>query len=1052
MRNLITYFIKYPISGNVLMLVIFIFGWFGMQNLKSTFFPVSESKIINVVATYPGSSPEEIENRIIQTIENNLKGVSGIERVSSVSNENIGTITVEILKGYDIDLIVQDVKNAVDQINSFPPAMEPARVFKREVLNFAISFAISGNTTLKTLKEKAKIVEDDLRALPGISKVSVSGYPAEEIEVSFKEANLRAFDLSFQQAVNAIKSANIDLTGGIIKTNKEDLLIRARSKKYYANDLNTIVVKAFPDGRKVYLKDVAKVADKWTDNPNRTYLNGDPSVVFTIQTTINEDILGAAAIVRDYIDDFNGKNDLIAATIVRDSTVTLQQRIAMLTENGIVGFVLVLLFLSLFLNIRLSGWVAISIPISMLGMFILATFSGLTINVMSLFGMILVVGILVDDGIVIAESIYQKYEQGMPRIEAAIEGTMEVFPAVFSAIITTIIAFSTFYFLDGRLGDFAPDLAFVVMATLGFSLIEGAFILPAHVAHSKALQGKKKENWVEQKTNAVMRFLRDRLYAPVLTFSINNKLLSIAIPIALFMITIGGISGGIIRSTFFPSLEQDNISISLAMEAGTRDYITEDNLKIIEKAVWESNKVLMDMRGDDTTNVILKVERKIGPSAHEGSINVTLLDAETRNIPAYEVTSVVRDNTPQIIGTDKLLFGSGTPFGKPISVSLLGNNLEELNAASRELKEELAQLSAVKDITDNNQKGLKEVIITLKDKAELLGLNLQQVLAQVRQGFFGGEVQRLQRGQDEVKIWVRYAEEDRSSLERLNNMRIRIGNGKEYPLSEIANYEIKRGILGINHLDGKREIKVEAELSSPTISASDINTEIKNTIVADLLNKYPSVQASFEGQSKSAAKTQNSGAKVIPVILILMLTIVTLTFRSFYQAILIFLLIPFGLIGVGWGHWVHDVQISLLSGFGIIALIGIMVNDSLVFVSAFNGNMKAGLPFKEALTKAGLSRFRPIVLTSVTTISGLAPLILETSFQAQFLIPMAIATAYGLFIATYTTLIVLPVLLITLNTFRVYLNWLWYGKKPTSEEVEPAVKELEVENPKNVTA
>ncbi len=358
----------------------------------------------------------------------------------------------------------------------------------------------------------------------------------------------------------------------------------------------------------------------------------------------------------------------------------------------------------------------------------------------------------------------------------------------------------------------------------------------------------------------------------------------------------------------------------------------------------------------------------------------------------------------------------------------------------------------MKDITDNNQKGLKEVIINLKDKAELLGLNLQQVLAQVRQGFFGGEVQRLQRGQDEVKIWVRYAEEDRSSLERLNNMRIRIGNGKEYPLSEIANYEIKRGILGINHLDGKREIKVEAELSSPTISASDINTEIKNTIVADLLNKYPSVQASFEGQSKSAAKTQNSGAKVIPVILILMLTIVTLTFRSFYQAILIFLLIPFGLIGVGWGHWVHDVQISLLSGFGIIALIGIMVNDSLVFVSAFNGNMKAGLPFKEALTKAGLSRFRPIVLTSVTTISGLAPLILETSFQAQFLIPMAIATAYGLFIATYTTLIVLPVLLITLNTFRVYLNWLWYGKKPTSEEVEPAVKELEVENPKNVTA
>jgi multidrug efflux pump subunit AcrB len=447
MKRFINYFIKYPVAANLIMFGILILGIVGGLSMKSTFFPEVESRIISIQLVYPGASPEEVEEGIIQKIEENLKGVTGVERYTSVSQENSGSVTVEVFKGYDTDEVLQDVKNAVDQISSFPVDMEPAIVYKRENLGFAISFAISGDVDLATLKRFGRQVEDDLLGTDGISKVTLSGFPDEEIEIAFREKDLRAYQLTFQQATQAVRAANVEITGGSIKGQDEELLVRARNKEYYADGLRDIIVKTDANGSVIRLHQIAEVKDQWADSPNRSFLNGEPSVVVNVQNTLEEDMITITDKVLEYIDAFNEKNEVVQATVIRDGSVVLRQRIALLTENGILGFTIVVILLAMFLHWRLAFWVAIAIPISFAGMFIMANACGVTINVISLFGMILVIGILVDDGIVIGENIYQQYEQGVPRLQAALNGTLQVLPAVFAAIITTVVAFSSFSLL-----------------------------------------------------------------------------------------------------------------------------------------------------------------------------------------------------------------------------------------------------------------------------------------------------------------------------------------------------------------------------------------------------------------------------------------------------------------------------------------------------------------------------------------------------------------------------------------------------------------------------
>ena len=1044
MKRAVGYFIKYPVLADTVLVLFFIFGFFGLKNMRSSFFPEVESRTIQVQVIYPGASPQEVEEGVVLRIENEIRGVTGVERISSVSQENSGVVTVEVIKGYDTDDVLIDVQNAVDRIPTLPEGMEPVRTFTVENVRPAVSFALSGeDVDLRALKAIARRVEDDLRAIEGISKVELQGLPEEEIEIAFREEDLRAQGITFAQAALRVRAANIDITGGKVRTEAEELSIRARNKHDRAHELRDIVLKATPDGRFVRLGDVADLRDRWADDPTRNYLNGAPAVVVAVSSTVSEDILFIAEESVAYMERFNERGEAVHADLISDATIALRQRIDMLATNGVQGFLLVVLFLAMFLNIRLAFWVALSIPVAFAGMFVLANFFGITINVMSLFGMIIVVGILVDDGIVIAESIYQEHEKGASPVRAAVDGTMNVLPAVISAVFTTVAAFSTFFFLDGRLGDFAPALAFVVISTLIISLIEGAFILPAHIAHSKALKEREK-NAFEQRLDRLMQRMRHGFYEPFLERALRSPILAFGIFFFLLNLTFGALGAGWIQTTFFPVVERDDINVELEMVAGTREHIVNAELARIEDVIWRVNEELKAQR-EDSLDVVLKVQRKLGPRPEQGSLFVVLLDGETRDLKTDKLSALVRERTGEIPGAEKATFGIASPFGKPVSVSLRGHDLEDLDHAKDELIGELQQLSFLRDVVTSDRPGEREVVLRLKEKAFALGLTHQDVLAQVRQGFFGAEAQRVQRGQDEIKIWVRYDEEGRSSLRDLEDMRIRTADGNAYPLRELADHRIERRVKAINHLDGRREVRVEADMASFDKSVTDAQAAVADELLPPILQRYPSVTYSFEGQGEQSKKVGRSVQKILPITLILMLAMIVITLRSFWQMIAIVACIPFGFIGMGWGHFIHGVQISLLSGFGAIALIGVMVNDSLVLVSAFNGLVKQGMPFRQAVHEAAVSRFRPILLTSVTTIAGLAPIVLNKSFQAQFLVPMAITIAYGLFVATFITLFLLPVYLVWVNGLKRGVYWLWNARLPEAREVEPAYKEIEFE-------
>ncbi len=1048
MKKLIAYFIKYPIGGNIIIIAFFIFGLLGYSILKSSHFPLSPSSIINITLNYPGASPQEMEEGVVLKIEENLKGLQNIERVTSTSSENTAVITIEIIRGADINVVLADVKNAVDKVPTFPSGMEPPIISKVENQREVISFVVSGiGVPLKTLKTKAQKIEKDLLRMDGISMVSINGLPDEEIEIAVKEDVLRAYQITFRQVADAVAKNSLITTGGSIKTNAEEYLIRASHRAYYAPDLENIILKSEANGNIVRLKEVAELKDRFNETPNSLAYNSKTAVRIVVNSTNNEDLLSIAEKVKEYIKVYNAKNSIIHLDIISDSSITLNQRTDLLFSNGIQGILLVLLMLSLFLKPRLAFWVAFGMPISFLGMFALVSQFNVTINVMSLFGMIIVIGILVDDGIVIAENIYTRFQRGEKPIHAAINGTIEVLPSIVSAVLTTMLAFVIFFYIDGRMGDFFSEISIIVIITLGVSMLEALIILPAHIAHSKALSKKSKTYVFNVWADKIMRFLRDTTYVPFLRFVVKNRFFVLSILIALLLITFGALKGGIIRSTFFPEIASDRISIKLTMPQGTNVHITDSIISFIESRAWEVNKEYMAKQsGGDS--VIQNIIKTIGPGSARASLDINLLPGELRDFSAPELTKAIQDLSGEFYGVESLTFGSGAIFGgSPVSVSLLGNNISELKAAKTELKTALGKMQGLKDISDNDPQGIKEIKISLKDNAYFLGLTLNDVMLQVRSAFFGNEAQRFQRMQDEIKVWVRYDENERKSIKNLDDMRIVTSSGVRIPFSEIANYTIERGEISINHLDGQREIQINADMKDSKASASDFMSTIKSEIMPGIFQKYPSVTALYEGQNREAEKVQKSIWPIGFIILVMMYIVIAFTFRSYSQPVLLLLLVPFSFIGVGWGHFIHDIPVNMLSVLGMIALVGIMVNDGLVFISKFNTNLKTGMKYNDALLDAGKSRFRAIFLTTITTVAGLTPLIFfEKSLQAQFLIPMAVSVAYGISMATILTLVLLPVLLSYTNSLKVNLSYFWEGIKPAKESVERAVKELDNEN------
>ncbi len=1038
MRGIINFFLRNTVAANLLMVFIFIMGIFGLLQLKTTFFPETSLKNINIQLVYPGASPEEMEEGVVTKIEENLIGVNGIKRSSSASSENAASINVELEKGFDIDLVLQDVKNAVDQISSFPRLMEPPVIYKIDPVNDAYIFAISGEMDLRALKSLSRKIEDELLAKDGISKVEISGFPEEEIEISFREVDMRSMNITFDEAINAVAQTNLLTTGGTIKTDDEELLIRAKNKKYYADAFNDVVIRSSADGGIVKLSQIADIKDQWEDSPTRSYLNGEKAVVINVKNTRAEDMFGNSNTTIEYLKGFKEQYPNVTVSEIRDGKKYLNGRIEFIKKNGLIGFLLVLVLLAMFLNIRLAFWVALAIPISFAGMFLAAAYLGITINVITTFGMVVVIGILVDDGIVIAENIFQHYENGASRFDAALNGTLEVLPAVSASILTTVIAFSAFFFIDGFLGEAFSQMAVVVIFTLIFSLIEGALILPAHIAHSKALtQGN--QNKITQFFDGIMNLLKEKIYGPILKLSMNYPLPIFALCLSGLMIVFGALSGGFIKGTFFPFVQSDNFNVSLEMPAGTSVDQVYDILDKIEEASWKVNQDLKDEYFAGEKDVIELIEKKVGPSSYQAGLTFYLMDGEERpEIKNRMITNAIKKELGPIHEADKLIFGIGNIFGDPVSISLLSSNSVQLNQAVDALKQDLTSISDLTDIQDTNKEGLKEISLSLKPKAFNLGLTLGDIMRTIRQGFFGAEIQRLQRGADEVKVWVRYKLDDRSSIADLSEMRIRTAGGLAVPLSDLVEFNTERGVVAINHIDGQREIRITADVASDDVSVSDINSDIQSELLPKVLEKFPEVRTGMEGQARDNAETMSSMRKVMPIIFLCMFFVIVMTFSSVSQALIVFMLLPFGFIGVGLGHWLLGIPISFLSVLGIIALIGIFVNDALVFISTFNSKIKEGIPFKEALYDTGMSRFRPITLTTLTTVAGLLPLMLEKSVQAQFLIPMANSVAFGLITGTFVLLALIPALLTIANSIRLFSTRLWTGAEISPEMVEPA--------------
>jgi multidrug efflux pump subunit AcrB len=1047
MKPVLAFFVRYPVWANVLMVSIIGFGLISQNQLKFSFFPEIPPHIISIQVEYIGGSPEEVEEGIVLKIEENLEGIEGIERVTSVSRENFAQVTVEVLKDEDTDKVLQDVKNAVDKIGSFPLNSERPVIFEQKYRSQVLSIVLYGEPDLFNLRHMAEVFRDQLLDAEGISQVTLRGLPNLEFSVEVNEETLRRYRMTFQEIAAAISAANVNISGGKLETASEEMLIRSWGRRYHVHSLHDIPVRGNPDGTVIRLEDISVLEERWQDIPDRTYYNGSNAVILSIEKTRQEDILRIARRAKVMMEEFNETHEGVMTIVLDDRTVPLQQRLDLLIKNGLMGLALVLVLLSFFLNTRMAFWVSIGIPFSFTGMFIVIYLVGITINVISLFGMIIVVGILVDDAIVVGENIYAHYERGKPPMQAAIDGAVEMLAPVCTSVATTIVVFLPFFFLDGVLGKFIWHLALVVIASLVFSLIEAFLILPAHLAHSKGLHHHANDNRLRRRIERSIDYCTNRIYGPVLRLAMDYKWLTVITPAALVMITVGLLRGGVIQTTFFPEIDGDSLPISLSLTAGTQEYETNRHLARIEAVCRRVNEELVRERSDGR-DVILGIKREIGindfneQGSHAGRLTLQLLDGETRDMFSSEIANRLREAVGPIPEAQKLTYGRVSMFGKPVSVSLLGNNLGALKRGRDLLMAELENFSSLKDVVDSEQEGRREVNVTLKPRAYALGLTTRDVVGQIRQGFFGQEAQRIQRGRDEIRVWVRYPEQDRASLGFLDQMRIRTPLG-EYPFSELATYEIKRGISQINHLNRRREITVEASLADEKLDLPPILEEIREDVIPRVLGQVHGLQVSYEGQSREQNKVTSSIARAFPLSLVVMFIMIVLVFRSVMQAALVFSLIPLGLVGAIWGHGIQGIQLNMLSIYGIIALAGIVVNDSIVFVDQINRNLRGGLTLYAGVYQAGLSRLRPILLTTLTTSIGLAPVMLEGSRQAQFLIPMAVSVAYGLLFGTFILLIVLPAGFLVLNSLRHKTAVLLGAKTVTSEAVEPAVKELE---------
>ena len=1111
MRKLITFFVNRPVWGNAFIFVVIIFGIFALSNTKKSFFPELDPNTIVVSVFYPGASPNEMEEGVTIKIEQAVKGIAAIDEINSTSSENMATVNIKAYQDADMDQLLSDVENAINSINSFPEGAEKP-IIKRltsggmgSVVAFIGISAKDKNISDIKLVDLATKVEQDLLNTKNITEIVEMGFPTKEITINIRENDLLRYNTSFQEISMAISSKNNNITTGFIRGNLQEMSIRSNDRVLNPEDISKIILKTTRSGEIVSIGDVADVNLGYSEDSQESTFNGLPAVSFQIEKTVEQDIEDISKTLHDYQEKFNKENPEFQFDIYFEFNELLEGRIDLLTKNGLTGLILVLVFLGLFLNVKLSSWVAFGIPFSFLGMFILGSFYGITINMISLFGMILVVGILVDDGIVIAENIYAHFEKGKSAKQAAIDGTMEVLPSVCSSVITTIVAFSVLFFVEGL--EMMREMAFVTIGCLIFSILEGFITLPSHLSKKYVLNANPKiplSYWtgigfiiigliliisgiylfpsekpsmdilfptvmilfgliiafngfskspIENKVRAIadhfIKWFRDNMFREAVDLLNGKKRkwyrLSFFAPMAFTFIVIAMLVNGTLSSTFFPNIQPDFFTIEVAYNPGSNENQTKEFIEQATIILIEENERIKKETGDEimtyyTSNV--GFSQNIGQAGnHTGSINV-FVDAENTKLPLDTLMNRINKRINQLDASkiaEDVYVGGFNRFGKEIEIGLTSTNEGELLSARDELKNELNRMSGVINVKDNMPPGRNEIQLEMKEQSEIYGISKSEILSQIRQGFFGQEAQRVIIGTDEVKIWVRYPLEDRNSIYDLYNMKIKNAQGIQIPLEKLCTFSMGRAPESLKRLNGQRIIKVDAGTIDPD-KVADINKNIFDSIIPKVSSVYPNVSALKLGQFERSQKTGDSMQYVTMVLVFLMFVILMLHFNSLSQAFLIMLVIPSGIAGSIIGHGLVGIPVSILSVFGMIALIGVLVNDAIVFLDRYNNLLIEGESIKSAASKAAVSRFRPILLTSITTVAGLLPMISETSMQAQFLIPMATSIAFGVLFGTVFILFFYPSAILFWNEGARIRKRIFSGEKVSELEAEPVFR------------
>ena len=1050
-HKFLTWFADNPVAANLMMAIFITGGFISLISMHKEEFPNIEPGIVQIQIPYLGAAPEEVEEAVCIRVEEAIEGVDGMDRFFSVSREGMCSVMVELSQNADITTVLNDIKGNVDAISTFPAETEKPIVSSMQFKGQTISLAVHGNTDEATLKLLAEEIRDDISALEGISQVSVTYARPWEISIEVSEQTLRQYNLTMNQIANAIRRASLDLPGGSIKTQGGEILLRSKGQAYRGPDFEDIVVVTRPDGTNIEIGDIAVVKDAFQEGFLRAKFDGERSVAVTVYRVGQEDTITSANSVKRYIEKKRVQLPPgISLTVWIDESIALNRRISALTLNAYAGLALVLLILTLFLRFKVAIWVAAGIPIAILGAIWMFPFAGINISSLTIFAFILVLGIVVDDAIVVGERIFSHETIQKNHREAAIAGTAEVITPVVFGVLTTIAAFLPILLIAGRMGQFFSIIGWVVLICLVFSILECMLILPAHLAHRKTegyfLEGTPLvEGWIkfQGKLSGALESFATDTYKPFLEKTLEWRWVTWAVATAILITSIALIASGRVIFQFFPAVEGDRIFATLTMPEGINVEYTEEAARQLELAAFETAKeVNADLGFDKDSSVILhtfqsigvKAARSTGPTmrtaggSHLAEVVLDLVPFKER--PGWNTNKIAdkwREKTGSVTDAVELQFTTATfSGGDALALQLKGRDIEQLKRAALYLRTELARYPGVMDLTDSFRAGKQEVKLDILPEAKPLGLTLNDLARQVRQAFYGEEAQRIQRGTDDVRVMVRYPEKERQSLGNLENMRIRTSENIEVPFSTVAKVIYGDGFSAINREDQQRVIDVKGDVNRSIVTPEEIMAAVEKAICAKGTSfssresrcynaDFPGVAFKISGEQQERNKALGSMIATVPLALMIIFALLAVPLRSYMQPLVIMSVIPFGAVGAIVGHYIMGWDLTFFSLLGIIALSGVVVNASLVLVDYINRQRREGIPIFEAVSTAGVVRFRPIILTSVTTFMGLVPLMTDNDPETFMFIPMAISLAFGVLFATVITLFLVPSLYLMLD-------------------------------------